>query len=1109
MRLLRSLLTAASVLASVSGLSAAEIILPQNRNAYFSTEPIELAVAGVPAGGTARVELSPENPGAEALQFTVTGGSGTVNAILPPLTLAPNVYGLKLDGKPAGKLTVSTGVHRSTMLLSQTSTRPPEGGANFILGNAASFGLLDNQGQPLVDVRGKRSGGLAFFEDAVARDLPVVVYHYWTGYVVHKPFGDEKNWADPTMHPPMRLLSFSTAQRLRKYGPVVHAIGPIDEPGLAWGQTPAGGMASGFPTWAAKPWYEARGWEFTHDIASRSDADWMKYMTIRCAIIKENYDQARKDIKTVWPEAVWAGDLYAPQAVMDGTDPLNQQVNDIPTSHVFFDFFGGPLSVPGQIYLEKAHDPLAHVAHAMNGQLVGTPGPQRPLYHLLMNNMLAAGIHSNWWLNTGSMTKEDLAAVNAPAERLGPMFREMAPRDHDVALLWSFTEICQREKDVCAKEAKKKTGEQIKLLLPLPDKSELKDAEINTNAYEVGGTYTGQVLHLHQALRRAGYPAHVIHERLLPKGVLKNYKTLVVVGQTFDFPPDVRAAIDEFQKAGGKVVIDKSTTVKFADPIVFDADFSAAAVRARSALAEQKTKAAKNKRDASVPSSSLSYTQPMRDAVPSLKAALGKTDARPVIVSDDADLAVERHSTGEGTLLMVMNGHEQYPDGVPEDKPYPTYNFGPAKTTYTLQGVSKGSVVYAIEGLDWLTVAPLEQVDKPLSTSFAAGEMKLYLVVPRKPEGFDLKAKAEGGALKIDALLKGVQTAWPFTLTVTAPGGRELYKVYRATDGKGVFSETLPIGVNAAAGDYAVKLTSPIGGLTAEAKAKHESQAAAPKSLTEAARVLDEKTIRQFLASKPSVVIAVGKDEQKPLADELARALSAKGLKVTVKPEAEVLSKVAYPRVWDPFARLYKPTGEEKKAPGEVKQQITLSTDAAGKVTSKDASGKDVENWRTPNSLVTVGGEGYLDWLGPHEFAYEPGCKLYVDDKGQVTVLKGEQSLVETTEAFRKKWGKPWQRLTQHVGGYQLPPELPEAFTTDDHLILLGDSTTGPAVAALQASEVLPQVVDAKYPGPGKALVSFAWSPFAVEKNVILVGASDIDGLRPGVRRLIDVADGK
>lgn len=91
-----------------------------------------------------------------------------------------------------------------------------------------------------------------------------------------------------------------------------------------------------------------------------------------------------------------------------------------------------------------------------------------------------------------------------------------------------------------------------------------------------------------------------------------------------------------------------------------------------------------------------------------------------------------------------------------------------------------------------------------------------------------------------------------------------------------------------------------------------------------------------------------------------------------------------------------------------------------------------------------------------------------------------------------------------HVGGSHLTPQLPEVYGSNAHLILLGDSQTGGTlVRALQASELLLQVADAKYPGPGKALVAFAWSPFSLEKNVIFIGASDVPGLSAGAERLV------
>ncbi len=1081
-----------------------ELVLPQNRSAYLASESVELAVTG-PRSAEVVVELIPQKPGAVAVKFTVgAGGAAGIHA-LGPHALAPNIYAIRLNGKDAGKLTITTGVPRSSMLVSQSSVRPPEGGANFILGNAFSFGLLDSFGLPLVQLRGRRSAGLSAFEQAVLADLPVIVYMYWTGYVLHKPFGDEKTWAAPSMNAAMRLLSFHTAQRLRRFGKAIESVGPIDEPGLAWGRTPAGGMASGFPNWDEKGWYEARGWKFTDDPAGRPDDDWMKYLTTRCGIIKENYHQARKDIHTVWPAVTWSGDLYAPQAIMDGTDPLSQEVNQVPASHVFFDFFGGPMAVAGQIYLEKAHDPLAPLAHAMNGQLTGTPGPPRPLYHLLMNQMLAAGIASNWWLNTGKMTKDDLATVNGPAERIGPLFRAMAPRDHDLAVLWSFTEIGMREKAMTAKEARKKTGEQIKLLLPFPEKGEVKETEIVSSPYEVGGTYTRQLLDVHQVLRRAGYPGHILHEKLLPRGILKRYKTLVIVGQTFELPADVRKAITDFTAAGGTVVIDRSTTVKFDQPVVLGPDFSAVGTRARAYQIEQRSRAAKNKRDASRPAISDEYNRFHREAVAPVKAAMAKTASRPVFFSDDVDLQGERHTGGEGALLMVVNGHEKVPD-LPEDQPLPTYNYTRAATTFTLHGVADGSVVYCIEGLDWRRATKLDKPRAPIQADFAPGEMKLYLVAPRQPGGLDLSAAADGGVLRLRASLKGVRMPWPLAVSMTSPDGRTLYEVYRATRDDGNYAETFPIGENASAGIYTIRLHSIVAELSAVAQVIIAPKAPVPRAIAEPARVFDGDAIRAFLASKPSVVIALGKDAQKSLADALAKQLGARGIEAAVQPEAQAVRKVAYPRVWDPYARLYKAAGKEQKAPGPVKTEVTLLLRPFGAASAETADGKPVVNWRLPNTLATVGREGYLDWLGPHEVAYEPGCKLYIDGKGQLTVLKGELTHVQTTADFRARWARPWQSLTSHVGGFQLPPQLPEAYTADSHLILLGDSTTGPAIAALQASELLPQVVDGGYPGPGRALVSFAWSPFAVEKNVILVGASDAAGLRAGVDRLLELA---
>src|SRR5262249_50653626 len=159
------------------------------------------------------------------------------------------------------------------------------------------------------------------------------------------------------------------------------------------------------------------------------------------AIMKEVNAQAKKDLKSIWHTAKFSTDLYAPHALMDGTDPLNQQVNDVPSSHVFVDWGTGRVGALSGLYLEKCDDPRRKAAHAINGQLSGAvvPQPQQThAYRVTLNALLAAGLASNWWLNPTGMKNEDLAKINEPALRLGGLFDAFAPTGHDVAVLWSF-----------------------------------------------------------------------------------------------------------------------------------------------------------------------------------------------------------------------------------------------------------------------------------------------------------------------------------------------------------------------------------------------------------------------------------------------------------------------------------------------------------------------------------------------------------------------------------------------------------------------------------------------------------------------------------------------
>ena len=1099
---------AIAVFSPINGLLAAELVLPQNRNAFYAGETIEFAVAGLGKGQAAMIDLAADKANLAPVTIPVVGDGGTVTVSLPGNSLSPAGYDVKLDGKDAAKLTVSTGVSESPLFVSQMGNLS-EAGANFIVGNAFGFGLLDKNGQPELELRGKRSPGLNAFEKAVAANLPTLVYMYWTGFVTHKPWGREMSWGAAGETESMRLFNFRTAQVLRRYAANILSVGTLDEPGMSAGKTPAGGLASGFPSWDEKSWYSARGWNYTDDPGNRPDDDWMKYMAIRCSIIKEQDAQACQDLKTVWPSLVFATDLFAPQAIMDGADPMNQEINDIPTTHVFVDWGIGRLGALSGLCLEKCFDPTCKVAHAMNGQLFGATVPQpnqSDSYRVVMNALLMAGLHSNWWLNMRGMKPADLKAINEPAARLGPLFVGAEPAGHDIALLWSFTECAMREKEMSVREAKNKTGEQIKLMVAsLPEDAGAKDGQVEANPYSVAENYKDNILLAHEAIIRAGYPADILHERRVAQGWLKNYKVLVVVGQTFVLPADVRAAIADFQKAGGVVVVDKSTRIKFDGALVTDAALKDLGWRWQSVfLRASKPNNGLTPKESSLDCSNYFMDEPARVAAPLLKATLAQTPALPAIVTDSVQLAAERQTAGEGQLILVLNACEKLPE-IADTASYWLYNYAPLQASFTLQGVPSGAVVYCLEGTDWSRVSKVASPQAPLAGDFAAGEMKIYLVAPHDPAGLDLTADYNKGALAVHASLEGLKMPWPFTLTVTAPDGSVRYNCFRGTDKTGVYDETLPLGINTPTGDYLVHLESPIAGLKADAKVTVAAATPSAALIADTVRVFDDGAIRAFLAVKPALVVAYGNDGQKAFAVKLASDLAAKGFKAEAEPDRAVLSKVDYPRLWNPTAQLCSPTGDAKPNTDPVKNQIRLGVDAHGNLTSQTADGKEIF-WRTPQSEITIIGDGFVDYEDNVETCYEPGVKLYVDAKRQVTALKGETKVVDTTPAFRAKWARPWTRLSQYIGGCGLPPELPEAYTTDSHLILLGDSKSGTAVAALQASEILPQVADETYPGPGKALLEFAWSPFAVGKNVVFIGAADDAGLKAAAGELLQRA---
>jgi hypothetical protein len=439
---------------------------------------------------------------------------------------------------------------------------------------------------------------------------------------------------------------------------------------------------------------------------------------------------------------------------------------------------------------------------------------------------------------------------------------------------------------------------------------------------------------------------------------------------------------------------------------------------------------------------------------------------------------------------------------IADDKKYALYNYAPQTASLALKLPPETPVVFTLEGPNFSRSSELTNPAAPFQAQFEPGEMKVFFAVPRKPQGIDVAADIHNGTLSITASLKRLSMPWPLVVTITDPAGNELYRLQRSMNLTGKFHESLSLGMNAAGGEYLVKLTSPVGNLSAETKVAHKPGMRLPRPATPV-RVFDAERIKDFLLSKPELVLATNSETSPDIVRTLTDRLGIAGVKVTTKPEAEVLRKVTYPRVWNPYAKRFAVSAKQEPLAVKFDHEITLGVSTDGTFTAQTADGKDVSaDWRQPNSRITIAGEGFVDFSGDVEQCYEPGVQLHINEQRQLTVLNADAQEVKTSSEFRARWAKPWSKLTQHVGAYQLPAQLPEAYTTDSHLLVLGSSQSSSTVAVLQASELLPQIADEKYPGPSGALVSLCWSPFAVEKNAIVVAGTDAAGLKAGIEEL-------
>ncbi len=107
----------------------------------------------------------------------------------------------------------------------------------------------------------------------------------------------------------------------------------------------------------------------------------------------------------------------------------------------------------------------------------------------------------------------------------------------------------------------------------------------------------------------------------------------------------------------------------------------------------------------------------------------------------------------------------------------------------------------------------------------------------------------------------------------------------------------------------------------------------------------------------------------------------------------------------------------------------------------------------------------------------------------------------------REKRQRPWEKLRVWAGENGYPPTLPDAFEVKDDLILVGTDSSSILIQALQRASILYRVANGYFPGKGRGVLEYAWSPFALGKDVILVTGSDAKGVERATQRLLSLVE--
>jgi hypothetical protein len=377
------------------------------------------------------------------------------------------------------------------------------------------------------------------------------------------------------------------------------------------------------------------------------------------------------------------------------------------------------------------------------------------------------------------------------------------------------------------------------------------------------------------ALTRLGYSPCFVTEEDFQAGRTRGLKALVVLGQTFPLPPAATAALAEFAKAGGRILVDGNTTEKLPAAEPLGVTFSFTELGKPHSWTSPNIVAGDN--------DTLLYERWHADLAPALAKALGAT-GRGILASDAgaaAKVSLMQIGGGQATYVIAINDSHvatQADWHAVREKLVPTSAAPPEAVLY--------------DCTEEKPLGKLAAMDCDLSATTA----RVFAVLPKALNRIDLSASQKvfaGGELVfrvgfLDDAGQPIRAVLLFHVAVRRPDGKVFQELYRATGADGDFAVALAIPVNTPSGDWSVTVRSQLDGATATLPVSVQAATPAPCAapVTETVVVRGEAAIDGLLARGRKLAVPVFDSPEAPrvlaAAEKLRDTLVPRGVEVEI-----------------------------------------------------------------------------------------------------------------------------------------------------------------------------------------------------------------------------------